>query len=93
MMYFDGSLMAMGVGAGVIHTSAKGNRMECAILLHFHTNYNVVEYEALIHVLKIAFNLSICRLYVRGHSKLVIDQVMKEALCRNDKMVTYYNKV
>lgn len=55
MMYFDGSFMVAGAGAGVVLTSPKGYHLEYAIRLHFPTTNNVVEYEAIIHGLKIAF--------------------------------------
>jgi ribonuclease HI len=46
----------------------------------------LVEYEALLWSMKIAIETSIKRLDVRGDSQLVIDQVMKNASCHDDKM-------
>jgi hypothetical protein len=47
----------------------------------------VAEHEALIHGLRIASELNACHLYVRGDLELVVSQVMKEASCRDEKMV------
>lgn len=51
------------------------------------------EYEALIHGLKITSELGAHRLFVRGDLELVISQVMKEASCRDSKMVAYCDEV
>jgi ribonuclease HI len=64
--------MAMGVGAGVILISLTGERMEYAIRLHFRATNNVMKYEALIHGLRIAFELGAHRLFIRGDSELVV---------------------
>ena len=42
--------------------------------------------EALLSGLRIAIELGVKRLDVRGDSQLVIDQVMKESSCHNPKM-------
>jgi hypothetical protein len=47
------------------------------------------EYEALLCGLKIAIETGIKRLDVRGDSHLVINQVMKNASCHDDKMEAY----
>jgi ribonuclease HI len=77
-MYFDSSLMCTGAGAGVILVSHLEDQLRYAIRLHFTASNNLAEYEALIHGLWIASNLGMRRIYVRGDSKLVVDQVMKE---------------
>jgi hypothetical protein len=53
----------------------------------------MAEYEALLCGLRIAIDMGIKRLDVRGDSQLVIDQVMKNASCHDDKMEAYYNAV
>jgi ribonuclease HI len=53
----------------------------------------MAEYEALLCSLKIATEIGIKRLDVRGDSQLVIDQVMKNASCHDDKMEAYCNAV
>ena len=64
--------MAMGVGARVILISMIGGRMEYFIRLHFRPTNNVAKYKALIHGLRIVFELGAHRLFVRGDSELVI---------------------
>jgi ribonuclease HI len=53
----------------------------------------VAEYEALTKGLHIIVKLRIKRLDVRGDSRLVIDQVMKESNCHGPKMEAYYKAV
>jgi hypothetical protein len=47
-MYFDGSLMKMGVGTGLLFISPLGVHMRYIIRLHFPASNNVAEYEALV---------------------------------------------
>ena len=53
----------------------------------------MAEYEALLSGLRIAIELGIKCLDVRGDSQLVIDQVMKESSCHDPKMEAYCNAV
>ena len=57
IMYFDGSVMALGSGAGVVLISLDGSRLRYAIRLHFSASNNTTEYEALINGLRIAIEL------------------------------------
>ena len=50
MMYFDGSLMKTGAGAGLLFISPLGVHMRYVIRIHFAASNNVAEYEALIKV-------------------------------------------
>jgi hypothetical protein len=63
--------------------------MEYMVRLHFPTSNNVAEYEALINGLRIAVELRIRRLEIRGDSELVVDQVMKEKNYADPKMAAY----
>ena len=92
-MYFDGSVMAPCSGAGVVLISLDGSRHRYAIHLHFLASNNAAEYKALINGLRIAIELSATRLYVRGDSELVVDQVMKESSCKSPLMEAYYQEV
>jgi len=85
-MYFDGSLMKTGAGAGLLLISPLGVHMRYVIRIHFATSNNVAEYEALVNGLKISIELGVRRLDVRGDSQLVIDQVMKASSCHDKKM-------
>jgi hypothetical protein len=53
----------------------------------------MAEYEALLCGLKIAIEIGFKRLDGRGDSQLVIDQVMKNASCHDDKMEAYCKAV
>jgi hypothetical protein len=80
-LYFDGSVMNTGAGAGLHFISPLGEHMRYAVRLHFPVSNNMVEYDAVLCVLKIAIEIGIKRLDVRGDSQLVIDQVMKNVSC------------
>ena len=67
--------------------------MRYAIRIHFLVSNNATEYEALVNGLRIAIELGIRRLDIRGDSQLVVDQVMKESSCHNAKMVAYCHEV
>jgi ribonuclease HI len=67
--------------------------MRYAVRLHFPASNNMAEYEALLCGLRIAIETGIKSLDVRGDSQLVIDQVMKNASCHDDKMEAYCNTV
>ena len=88
-MYFDGSLMKTGAGAGLLLVLPLGIHMRYMIRLHFAASNNVAEYEALVNGLQIAIELGVRRLDVRGDSQLVVDQVMKESSCHDPKMKVY----
>jgi len=92
-MYFDGSLMKTGAGAGLLFVSPIGVHMRYVIRIHFTTSNNVTEYEALVNGLKIAIELGVRRLDIRGDSQLVIDQVMKASSCHDQKMEAYCKEV
>jgi ribonuclease HI len=91
--YFDGSVMKIRAGAGLLFISPLEEHMRYAVRLHFPASNNMAEYEALLWGLRIAIEMGIKRLDVRGDSQLVIDQVMKNASCHDDKMEAYYNAV
>jgi ribonuclease HI len=92
-LYFDGSVMKTGAGAGLLFISPLGEHMRYTVRRHFPASNNMAEYEALLRGLRIAIETGIKRLDVRGDSQLVIDQVMNNASCHDDKMEAYYNAV
>ena len=71
-MHFDGSKMRTGLGAGVVLTSPKGNKLKYALQIHFAASNNVAEYEAHIHGLRLAKELGIRRILCYGDSYLVV---------------------
>jgi ribonuclease HI len=92
-MYFDGSLMKTGAGAGLLFVSPLGKHLCYVIRLHFPTSNNMAEYEALVNELRITVELGVQRLDARGDSQLVIDQVMKNSHCRDRRMEAYCDEV
>jgi hypothetical protein len=92
-LYFDGSMMKMGAGAGLLFVSPLGEHIRYSVHLHFPASNNMAEYEALLCDIRIAIETGIKRLDVRGDSQLVIDQVMKNASCHDDKMEAYCNAI
>jgi hypothetical protein len=92
-MYFVGSLMKSGAGAGLLFISPLGNHVRYVLRLHFPTSNNMAEYEALVNGSRIAVKLGVQRLDARGDSQLVIEQVMKNSHCRDRKMEAYCDEV
>jgi ribonuclease HI len=92
-MYFDGSLMKTGAGAGLLFISPLGKHVRYVLRLHFPASNNVAEYEALVNGLRIAVELGVRRLDARGDLQLIIDQVMKNSHCRDSKMEAYCDEV
>jgi ribonuclease HI len=92
-MFFDGSLMKTGAGAGLLFISPLGKHLRYVLRLHFSASNNVAEYEALVNRLRIAIELGVRRLDARGDSQLVIDQVLKNSHCREPKMEVYCDEV
>jgi ribonuclease HI len=92
-MYFDGSLMKTRAGAGLLFVSPLGKHVRYVLRLHFPASNNMAEYEALVNGLCIAVELGVRCLDARGDSQLVIDQVMKNSHCRDQKMEAYCDEV
>jgi hypothetical protein len=67
-MYFNGSLMKTGAGAGLLFISPLGKHVRCVLRLHFLASNNVAEYEAWVNGLRIAVELGVRRLDARGDS-------------------------
>jgi ribonuclease HI len=85
--------MKTEAGAGLLFISPLGEHMRYVVRLHFPASNNMAEYEALLCGLRIAIEMGIKRLDVKGDSQLVIDQVMKNTSCHDDKMEAYCNAV
>ena len=80
-MYFDGAFSLQGAGAGVLLVAPTGEQLKYVIQMCFprevSTN-NTAEYEGLLAGLRIAADLRIKKLIVRGDSQLVVKQVNKD---------------
>ena len=71
IMYFDGAFSLQGAGAGVLLVAPTGEHLKYVIQMHFpremSTN-NTAEYEGFLADLRIAVDLGIKKLIVRGDS-------------------------
>jgi ribonuclease HI len=76
-MYFDGSLKLEGAGVGVLLISPTGEQLKYILQIFWKVSNNEVEYEALLHGLRLAASLGFKRLLVYGDSVVVINQVNK----------------
>ncbi|KAK1693224.1 hypothetical protein QYE76_009921 [Lolium multiflorum] len=88
-MHFDGSKMRNGLGAGVVLTSPKGDRLDYVLQIHFTASNNVAEYEALIHGLKLAKEIGVRRILCFGDSDLVIQQASGDWDAKDANMASY----
>ena len=92
-MFFDGSKMLNGSGAGVVLVSPRGDKLRYVLQIHFDSSNNEAEYEALLYGLRMAISLGVRRHMVYGDSDLVVNQVMKEWDVRSPAMTGYCNAV
>jgi hypothetical protein len=58
-MYFNGSLMKVGAGTGLLFISPLRVHMRYVIRLHFAASNNVAKYEALVNGLRITIELRV----------------------------------
>jgi ribonuclease HI len=87
---FDGSKILGGLGAGIVFTSPKGDKLLYVLQIHFHALNNVAEYEALVHGLKLAKEIGIRRILCFGDSDLVVHQVSGEWDTQDANMASYH---
>jgi ribonuclease HI len=88
-MHFDGSKLLGGLGAGVVLTSPKGDKLQYVLQMHFRASNNIAEYEALVHGLKMAKQIGIRRILCFGDSDLVTHQVSGDWDAKNANMASY----
>jgi ribonuclease HI len=88
-MHFDGSKLHGGLGAGVVLTSPKGDKLQYVLQMHFRASNNVAEYEALVHGLKMAKQIGIRRILCFGDSDLVMHQVSGDWDAKDANMASY----
>ena len=86
-------MLFRSAGAGLLFVSPLGKHVCYVLRLHFPASNNVAEYEALVNGLRITVELGVRCLDARGDSQLVINQVMKNSHCRNQKMEAYCDEV
>jgi ribonuclease HI len=77
------------LGAGVVLTSPKGDKLQYVLQMHFRASNNVAEYEALVHGLKMAKQIGIRRILCFGDSDLVVHQVSGDWDAKDANMASY----
>lgn len=88
-LYFDGSKMYEGSGAGVVLISPSGDKMCYVLQIHFTCTNNVAEYEALLHGLRVAKEMGVSRIMCYGDSDLVVQQTMGTWDANDPNMAAY----
>jgi ribonuclease HI len=88
VMYFDGSLKLEGAGAGVLLISPTGEQFKYVLQIFWKVSNNEVEYEALLHGLRLAASPGIY-----GDSAVVINKVKKSWDRNKENMDAYCLKV
>ncbi|KAK1616864.1 hypothetical protein QYE76_022381 [Lolium multiflorum] len=81
--------MRSSLGASVVITSPKGDRLDYVLQIHFDASNNVAEYEALIHGLKLAKEIGVCCILCFGDSDLVVQQASGEWDAKDANMASY----
>ena len=92
-MYFNSALNINGAGANILFITLTKDKLQYVLRIHFLASNNDVEYEACLHGLRIAIELSIKRLMVYEDSALVINQLNKDWSCSSEKMDGYCAKI
>jgi ribonuclease HI len=91
-MYFDGSKIVQGAGAGVVLISPQGDKLKYVLRMSFpQASNNEAEYEALLHGMKMAKACGATRLKIFGDSNLMVQQVMNRCDAVSDNMTAYRN--
>jgi ribonuclease HI len=88
-MHFDGSKLLYGSGTGVTLKSPKGDELSYVLQIHFPTTNNIVEYEALLHGLRIAKEIGVQHIMCYGDANLVARQVAGTYKAQNEVMAAY----
>nr|XP_020182083.1 uncharacterized protein LOC109767769 [Aegilops tauschii subsp. strangulata] len=81
IMYFDGAFSLQGAKAGVLLVAPTGEHLKYVVQMHFpreKATNNTAEYEGLLVGLRIAVELGIKKLIIRGDSQLVVREVNKD---------------
>ena len=75
IMYCDGAYSLQGMGAGVLLVAPSGEHLKFVVQMHFsweEATNNTTEYEGLLAGLRIATELGIKKLIIRGDSQLLV---------------------
>ena len=92
-IHFDGSRKLEGSGAGVVLASPRGDKFCYVLRLMFPYTNNAAEYEALLHGLRMAKEMSLSRVRCFGDSDLVAQQVSGTWDSKDPLMAAYRREV
>jgi ribonuclease HI len=89
-IYIDGSKRVSGAGAGVVLVSPQGDKMRYVLRMRFmNPSNNEVEYEAVLHGMRMAKAYGATRIKIHGDLNLIAQQVMKECDATYANMIAY----
>ncbi|GFY96671.1 hypothetical protein Acr_11g0009770 [Actinidia rufa] len=91
-LFVDGSSNQHGCGAGLVLQNPSGEQMEYAIRIGFKATNNEAEYEALLTELRVATELGVESLKAYSGSPLVVNQVQRDYLAKDLRMVAYLDE-
>ena len=88
-MHFDGSKMKSGLGADIVLTSPKGDKLGYVLQINFASSNNVAEYEGLVHGIRLAKEIGIRHILCYGDSDLVVQQCTGNWDAKDANMANY----
>jgi ribonuclease HI len=88
-LYFDGSKLQEGLGAGCILIDLKGKQNFLSCILEFEFTNNIFKYEALVQGLKKSTDLKVKEVKVLGDSEIIIKQVKNTIYCNSSHLRNY----
>ncbi|XP_026435146.1 uncharacterized protein LOC113332861 [Papaver somniferum] len=88
-MFFDGSSYDSYGGAGIVFETHKKELLSFAFKLDFECSNNVAEYEALILGLRLAEELNLGAIDIKGDSKLVTNQISGDFQVKEAHLAPY----
>jgi ribonuclease HI len=90
-LYVDGAANSKGSGLGIVLISPGGELLEQSVRLGFGASNNEAEYEALLHGLRTARWLSADPLTIHYDSQLIVNQLTREYMAKDKRMIAYLN--
>jgi ribonuclease HI len=92
-MFFDGASSRESIGDGVVFISPIQETISLSYKFEFETSNNVVEYEALVLVLRAAKDIKIEELTMFGEVELIVHQVKNLYQSKHLRLRAYRNEV
>jgi ribonuclease HI len=90
-IYVDGYKRVSRAGVGVVLVSPQGDKMRYVLRMRFmNPSNNEVEYEAVLHGMRMAKACGATRIKIHGDSNLIAQQVMKECDATSANMIAYH---